>query len=121
MKKLIGIVLIFTLMAGMFIAFINYAPEHNPFSKKEEYYVLIGDKYTVEKSKTDKGEEYINYMYTLPGFDKQGNKRDITFNGLKVLRQHAYLKITMRADTVISYNEVQLEDIPSAAKIKVST
>ncbi|WP_028543805.1 YxeA family protein [Paenibacillus taiwanensis] len=120
MKKLIALVFVFALMAGVFIAFINYAPEHNPFSKKEEYYVQVGDKYTVEKSKTDKGEEYANYMYTLPGFDEQGNKRDITFNGLKVLRQHAYLKISLRADTVISYTEVQLEDIPDAAKVKIS-
>ncbi|MBU5590625.1 YxeA family protein [Clostridium sp. MSJ-4] len=80
----------------------------------------VGSKkyYTQIKGKGEKkGADDIQiYEYTLPAYDDKGEKKDITFNGMKQLREDAYLKVYMKKDKAITYEEVEEKDIPEKAK-----
>ncbi len=89
----------------------------------DSYYVQITTNGEKEVSKDDKGQNYIEYKYHLPGYDKDGNKKELEFLGQqpRPLRKSAYLKITWnKSKGVTSYEEVQKEDIPKAAQEKLS-
>ena len=64
------------------------------------------------------GEDSIEYIYTEPAFDEDGNEIEITFysNRERALRVNAYLSVIFNEKNgVISYAEVQREDIPDKA------
>lgn len=63
------------------------------------------------------------YTYDLPGIDDKGNEKELTFDAYKdkPLRQDAYLKIKVNdIKGVLSWEEVQQNDIPNKAKEKIS-
>ena len=57
------------------------------------------------------------YEYTLDAYDANGAHQEVTFGTERTLRDDAYLKLEMMPMRgVISWEEVQLEDIPEAAR-----
>lgn len=85
----------------------------------DQYYVQIQDGTKVDK--TDNVEKYIYYEYTLEGFNKEGNGKTLTFRANKELRKEAYLRLYVKEKGVSSYQEVQANEIPEPAKVKLGT
>ncbi|WP_314591881.1 YxeA family protein [Paenibacillus terrigena] len=107
---------IFIVMLGGAAAVSKYAPEHNPFLKGNDYFTIVGDSYKEQSDKASDGSDHTRYLYNLPGVDKDGKKKDLEFTAQKMLRKNAYLAVTIKADVVTHWEEVQASDIPSAAK-----
>ncbi|OPA79463.1 hypothetical protein BVG16_10365 [Paenibacillus selenitireducens] len=118
-KFITAIVVLFIVVLGGAAAVSKYAPEHNPFTPKDEYFVKVADHFEIIHDKADQGQEYTRYTYTLPGYNKDGQAKDIEFNASKELRKDAYLKISIRADKVLSYEEVQSKDLPQTVSSKM--
>lgn len=89
----------------------------------DSYYVKIMTDGEKEEIKDSRDEVTIQYKYTLPGYDEEGNKKILTFNGQKPrpLRKGAYLEVTWNENKgVTSYEEVKQSDIPKLAQEKLS-
>ncbi|WP_018754588.1 YxeA family protein [Paenibacillus terrigena] len=115
-KFIFVLAVIFIVMLGGAAAVSKYAPEHNPFLKGNDYFTIVGDSYKEKTDKDSDGREHTRYLYNLSGVDKDGKKQDLEFTANKVLRKDAYLAVTIKADVVTHWEEVQASDIPSAAK-----
>jgi len=76
----------------------------------DEYYVQVqndGEKFTEQN--------YTRYEYTLNGFDEDGKSKDMTFTANHELRKNAYLRIYYKKDEVITYEEVEKDEMPEKA------
>ncbi len=72
-KLLIGLlVFIVVVLAGVKIA--DYVVMGG-----EEYYVQITTDGTKTVSKSDSGQETVNYRYILPGYTKEGKEKELDF------------------------------------------
>ncbi|WP_165006831.1 MULTISPECIES: YxeA family protein [unclassified Enterococcus] len=79
----------------------------NPLVSKGEVYV-----------KTQKPEEVNGYgtaRYVQTAADSEGHKRTIEFNGISVLKEGHYLKISNKGAHVETYEEVSKNDVPAKA------
>lgn len=77
-----------------------------------ECYVQV-DNARVEPHEQDADE----YEYSLDAYDASGNAQEVKFKTPRMLRDQAYLMLeTMPIRGVISWEEVQLEDIPDKAR-----
>ena len=116
-KLLIGLV------AFVIIAFAGMKVADYVVMGGDSYYVQITTNGEKEVSKSDNGQQYVGYKYSLPGYDADGSKKTLEFRGQqpRPLRKGAYLKITWNKNKgVTSYEEVQKEDIPKTAQEKLS-
>lgn len=60
------------------------------------------------------------YEYTLEAYDESGGAREETFKASKKLREDAFLKLeVMPIRGVVSWEEVQLDEIPQPARDKL--
>lgn len=72
-----------------------------------KYYVEIqseGEAYT------DQG--HTRYEYEVKGYNEDGEDKKLTFTSNHPLKQDAYLQIYEKKDEVITYEEVEQDDIP---------
>jgi len=118
MKKgfFIGTGIIVVLLVG-FIVFIQNV-NVNRFGT-DHYYVQIQDSGKKIEGKSDSGEIYVHYDYTMKGFDKDGKEKTFTFSANKDLRKQAYLLVYLKGEEVKSYKEVQANELPEKAKQKL--
>ena len=80
---------------------------------QEPYYTQIDNSRCVEIV-PDAG---MTHEYTLTAYDTEGQAKDITFRTERVLRERAYLKLTVAPlRGVINWEEVSLDDMPQAAR-----
>ncbi|MUG45897.1 YxeA family protein [Paenibacillus woosongensis] len=85
----------------------------------EQYYVQINQDGKRIEDKSDSGQKYVSYEYTLEGFDSNGKEKSLTFTASKELRQDAYLRVYVKGNDVSSYQEVQPSELPGQAKQKL--
>jgi len=85
----------------------------------EQYYVQINQDGKRMESKSDHGEKYVSYEYTLEGIDSKGKEKSLTFTANKELRKDAYLRVYVKGNDVSSYQEVQVGELPEQAKQKL--
>lgn len=85
----------------------------------EQYYVQINQDGKKIEDKSDSGQKYVSFEYTLEGFDSNGKEKLLTFTAGKELRQDAYLKVYVKGNGVTSYQEVQATELPEQAKQKL--
>ncbi|BFH64597.1 YxeA family protein [Paenibacillus azoreducens] len=118
MKKglVIGAGIILALLIG-FIVFIQNVNINRLGA--DHYYVQIQDGGKKMEDKTDSGEIYVNYEYTMKGFDEEGKEKTFTFTANKELRKQAYLRVYLKDDKVSSYQEVQANELPEKTKQKL--
>ncbi|WMT38825.1 YxeA family protein [Paenibacillus sp. D2_2] len=118
MKKglLIGTGIILVALIG-FIVFIQNVNINRIGA--DSYYVQIQDSGKEIEGKSDSGEIYTHYEYTMTGFDKDGKEKAFTFTAQKDLRKQAYLQVYLKGDEVKSYQEVQANELPEKAKQKL--
>ena len=70
------------------------------------------------KTKRITGE--VHLLRVQPGgFDKEGNAKTLTFRANKELRKQAFLRLYVKEKGVSSYQEVQANEIPEKAKMKL--
>ncbi|WP_339159923.1 YxeA family protein [Paenibacillus sp. FSL W8-0186] len=85
----------------------------------EQYYVQINQDGKKIEDKSDSGQKYVSYEYTLEGFDSNGKEKVLTFTAGKELRQDAYLRVYVKGNDVSSYQEVQATELPEQVKQKL--
>lgn len=85
----------------------------------EQYYVQINQDGKKIEDKSDSGQKYVSYEYTLEGFDSNGKEKSLTLTASKELRQDAYLRVYVKGNDVSSYQEVVATELPEQAKQKL--
>lgn len=115
MKKLIPILMVILIVP---MVLTGCSDRYNPFASKTYYYVIIEGEGTPQKD--DNGEVMESREYKLPAYDKEGKEKIITFTGIQQLREGAFLKLTLKGESVKTYEEVQKEDIPKEAIEKMN-
>ncbi|MFE4764556.1 YxeA family protein [Bacillus mycoides] len=84
----------------------------------DTYYVQITKDGEQLKEKNVNGD--TTYQYTLPGFDKDGEKKEMEFTALKNLRKEAFLLIYYSEEKgVKSWEEVKKDELPTKVKEKL--
>lgn len=110
MSKIFGKVLLIVVIVA---ALIGVAFGLNYFENYEEYFYVQIDN---EKISEARGSDEMHYEYELLGYNGQGNSKTITFKTVRELRNHAYLKVLVKATGVNRWEEVQFDEIPAAAR-----
>lgn len=117
MKKfLIGLVSLIVL------AFVGLQIAQKIVSSGDEYYVQVTTNGERIVNKDDSGNQYVDYKYSLPGYDKKGDEKQLDFSAAKdrPLRKEAFLKITWnKKKGVTSYEDVQKKKVPEKAAEKL--
>lgn len=86
----------------------------------DEYYTQIEGPGKKIEEEDENGKKFILlYEYKLPAYDKDGQKKTLTFTAQKQLREKAYLDLYAKNGNVKSYQEVKLAEIPEKAKEKL--
>lgn len=68
------------------------------------------------------GNGGMDYSYTLPSYDENGVKKDITFGVSRELRESAFLRLTFRSNRgVMDWCEVQYDELPAAVQALYNT
>ncbi|MBB3126789.1 uncharacterized protein (TIGR01655 family) [Paenibacillus rhizosphaerae] len=116
-KGLIAIAVILIVLVG-FVVFIQNVNVNRLGT--QQYYVQINEDGKKVEDKSDNGQKYVYYEYTLDGFDPSGKEKALTFTAQKELRRDAYLRIYVKGDMVSSYQEVKADKLPEGAKQKLS-
>ncbi|WP_314059693.1 YxeA family protein [uncultured Vagococcus sp.] len=111
MKKLLAIVCIFIIGAGLGLYHYYYGGS--------AYYTKInssGKEITQIVDQTK--EEMKDYEYSQPAFNDKGDERHLTFNGSigRPLKLNSYLKLKVnRLKGVVSWEEMKKSDVPKKA------
>ncbi|MFC4772023.1 YxeA family protein [Enterococcus hermanniensis] len=117
MKKfLIGLVSLIVLV------FLGLQIAQKVVSSGDDYYVQVTTDGKRIVSKDDSGNKYVDYKYSLPGYDKKGEEKQLDFSAAKdrPLRKEAFLKVTWNKNKgVTSYEEVQKKKVPEKAAEKL--
>ncbi len=59
----------------------------------------------------------MSYSYTLPAYNENGNKKDITFGTSRELKEGAFIRLTvMPVRGVLEWSEVQYDELPAAVQ-----
>jgi uncharacterized protein (TIGR01655 family) len=115
MKRMIGILSILVIMTTVLMG----CNLNRVF--KDEYYVKITVDGEVETGKTSDGQDFTQYNYSLTGFDKEGNDKELKFMATKNLRKEAYLLVYYSDDKgVTSWQEVKEEEVSEKALKKLN-
>jgi len=76
-----------------------------------KYYVQIdGDGEAYEEAGNTR------YEYALTGYNKSGESMELEFTAGSNLRDEAYLAVYIKNEQVVTYEEVELDDIPEDAQ-----
>ena len=79
----------------------------NPLVEKGEVYV--------KTQKPEEVNEYGTARYVQKAADANGKERTVEFNGLSVLKENHYLKISNKGAHIETYEEVLREKVPEKA------
>lgn len=110
------------LLSIVAIGFIGLKTAEHFIMGGESYYVKITTEGEYEEGKSDSGVKIVQYNYNLPGYNQEGEKKDLEFAAFKdrPLKMNAYLKVTWNKNKgVTSYEEVKGSEVPEKAKEKL--
>ncbi|KAF0818153.1 DUF1093 domain-containing protein [Bacillus sp. ZZV12-4809] len=100
------------LLIGLFTFVPKEDRDHiNPLVPKDEVYVQI-NKDTVPKG--------ARYEYTLTGYNEEGEEKEITFGSGEILKEKAYLKVTVKGSFVEEWEEAQAGELPVKVETKLN-
>lgn len=109
--KIPTIIAVIAIIALLFIVF------YLVFEQKSEYYVQVDNSKIEQISRTDN----MKYKYTLTGYNKNGNSKELEFNTSRELREGAYLKLdVMLLRGVITWEEVEPTELPDKVKTEMN-
>ena len=105
---IIAAVIVIALVAGVYYFLVVH---------KDIYYIQIDNSKIEQISTTDD----MKYQYTITGYNKAGNEKEIQFKTNRELREGAYLELeVMLTRGVISWKEVQVEELPDNVKTELN-
>ena len=85
---------------------------------KDIYYTQIDNTKIQEVS----GSDDMKYEYTLTAYNKNGKEKEVKFKTSRELREGAYLELeVMQIRGVISWREVQQDELPEDVKTAMNT
>lgn len=114
-KVLIGITAL--VIIGAAGAMIKVKMDHSGTT----YYTCIvneGVKVSDQLTSKDNKSDIVEYRYSEPAFDKNGNRKDITFMSYRerAIKKGAYLSVVYNEKNgVIGYSEISRDEIPEKA------
>ena len=112
MKKIIAIVVLLFISAVVFLTTVDI----NRLGKNNVY-VEVQEPTDIQEQRLDNGEIVSTYWYEQTGYKENGESMAIQFSAQKELRQGAYLMLYVKNENqVTSYDEVQLDEIPTAVQ-----
>lgn len=117
MKKIL-----LSLLSFLVIAFAGLKLAEQLMYSGETYYVQVTTEGQKVESKDDSGEPFVDYEYSLRGYDENGQQKLLRFSAAKdrPLRREAFLKVTWnKKKGVTSYEEVQQKELPKKAAEKL--
>ena len=111
MKRLIGVVLVMTVLV---LAGIGLKWGYDQvFVNADTWYAQVDGSHM--SAAGENGNDF-DVHYELPAVDADGNAQTLGFDSSRELREGAYLKLeTLALRGVVSWEEVQQKDIPAAA------
>lgn len=115
-KGLISLTVVVIVLVG-FVVFIQNVNLNRIGA--QQYYVQINQDGKRIEDKSDSGQKYVSYEYTLKGFDSEGKEKVLNFTAGKELRKDAYLCVYVKGNDVSSYQEVQAGELSQQAKQKL--
>ncbi|MBE1555229.1 YxeA family protein [Sporosarcina limicola] len=117
MKKGIAALVVIAVIIGVVFGFRNVNLNR---LGAVSHYVQITESGTKIEDTISTGEVIVRYEYTLPAYNKEGNKKELTFRSNHELRKDAYLNLFLKdGKGVTSYQEVKKEEIPAEAMKKL--
>ena len=119
MKKLIFVAIALTFCIGAYsMSRGPFLDRINPFLKIDTYYTIVktdGKDLGADRVK----KEDPSYQYVFTGYNSEGKEQKIIINITKKLRQGAYLEVNSKGESGKNWGEVQPDEIPKAAKVKL--
>ncbi|MBM7631738.1 YxeA family protein [Geomicrobium sediminis] len=105
----IGAFLMIAALVGLYQSLTDMTRANiNPFIEEEYWYVQVDASGILEED--ERGSVY----YELPAIHKDGDEeKEIEFTALSELQEGAYLQLTLKEDHVITYDEVEEDDVPT--------
>ena len=107
-----GIIVVIILL----IPLIGYEFWYVPNYTGDDYYTYVGDSYKEIIEKDDSGNDYREYYYNQPSYDKNGNEKLLKFDSAlgRPIKPDNYLKITYntRRQRVMSWEKVPKDQVP---------
>ncbi|MDZ5608097.1 YxeA family protein [Bacillus pseudomycoides] len=120
MKRYVVLISIMVIFSTMLVGCGNINNMINR-TGKDVYYVQLTQEPKKETKRTREGHVVDDYDYSLPGFDEKGIEKKIEFTEHRKLRNDAFLRIYHSDDSgVTSWEEVQIDDLPTKVKEKLS-
>ena len=114
-KFFVGIILIGGLsLFGLKMYTANQHSEFAGIMDQLNPLVTEGEVY-VKTKKPDAVNSYGTATYIQEAVDKNGKKRTVEFNGIGVLKEERYLKLTNKGAHVETYEEVDKNEVPEKA------
>lgn len=117
-KIMIGI----TIAAVVVIGFVGFCMWFLSGAGSTYYYAQI-DNNKIEQGDSNggvinfHGDGGMSYSYTLPAYNENGDKKDITFGTSKELKAGAFIRLTvMPVRGVLEWSEVQYDELPVAVQ-----
>ncbi|HHT7155353.1 hypothetical protein BK718_15440 [Bacillus thuringiensis serovar andalousiensis] len=119
MKKFLIIAALFCVGLGAFLFKGGVMADRiSPLVKTDDYYTVVKtDGKHLGKDSIREGSESYEHKFT--GYNEDGKEQDITINVTKELRHDAYLKVIAKGSNGKTWMEVQPNEIPAAAKVKL--
>lgn len=108
--KKIAVVIVILIVAGCLGAGLYQLENYDEF-----YYAKIDNSKIQE---LPSGED-MKYEYTLDGYNKKGNKRELKFKTSRELREGAYILLEVKIAGVHKWEEMKYDDLPQKVKEKI--
>ncbi|MCL9660983.1 YxeA family protein [Paenibacillus hunanensis] len=87
--------------------------QFNPFIHEQYSYVQINNAGIKDAASG-------TVEYTLPAWREDGTMQQTTFTGMKKLRSGAYIRLVSKDGYILSYNEVQPNELPATVSAKIA-
>ncbi|MFG6367317.1 MAG: YxeA family protein [Lachnospiraceae bacterium] len=115
-KMVVGITVVTILVAGFICFCIWFLSEAG-----STYYYAQIDNNKIEQVNSRGGvidlHGGMSYSYTLPAYNENGDKKDITFGTSRELKEAAFIRlIVMPVRGVLEWSEVQYDELPVAVQ-----
>lgn len=99
-------------MSLLLLVLVGCSPQPLQTIGSTKYFVKVDD--AGEKQEIEE-EDMTRYEYNLAGYDEDGEKKDLLFTAGKELKQGAFLQVYYKEDEVITFEEVDEDEVPEQA------
>src|SRR5699024_3300897 len=99
-------------MSLLVLVLVGCSPQPLQTIGSTKYFVKVDDE--VEKKEIEE-EDMTRYEYNLEEYEEEEEKEDLLFTARKELKQGAFLQVYYKEDEVITFEEVDEDEVPEQA------